>query len=298
MDIGINILDLVGNTPLLRLNRLHSAGNLYAKAEWYNPGGSVKDRPAYQMIKKAIESGELTHDKVLLDATSGNTGIAYAMICSVLGYQAKLCVPANISQARKTILSSYGAELVLTNPLKGSDGAIREARLIYEKDPDHYCYPDQYSNDQNWKAHFETTGPEIWEQTHHQVTHFVAGLGTSGTFVGTGRYLKSVNSGVQVIEVQPDSPMHGLEGWKHMESSIVPRFYDPDLADVKMTASTESAYRIVRKLGKKEGLLVGISCGGALGAALTVAQENPEGIVVTILPDNADKYLEDHFWKD
>lgn len=296
--IGQNLLDLIGGTPLLHLKKICPTGNLYAKAEWHNPGRSVKDRAAYNIMKEAIKSGELTKDKTLIDATSGNTGIAYAMIGAALGYKIKLCMPANVTPSRQRIIRLYGAELVLTDPLKSSDGAILEAQRLYKKDPDQYYYSNQYGNDNNWKAHYLTTGPEIYEQTGGAITHFVAALGTSGTFMGTARHLKSRRSEIQVIEVQPDSPFHGLEGLKHMDSSIVPEFYDPHFADRKMVSRTEEAYRLVKQLAQEEGILVGISCGGALSAALKVAQENPEGIVVTIFPDNADKYLEERFWDE
>ncbi len=297
-SIGTRYLETIGNTPLLRLDTLCPTGNLFAKAEWYNPGRSVKDRPAYNMIMEAIASGDFTKEKTLLDATSGNTGIAYAMICAALGYKVKLCMPGNVTKSRVRIITLYGAELVLTDPKLASDGAIIEAQRLYKEDPDAYFYPDQYKNDNNWKAHFKNTGPEIYQQTHQKITHFVAGLGTSGTFMGTGRYLKSVNPDIEIIEVQPDSPFHGLEGWKHMDSAIVPKFYDPDFADRKMICRTEDAYRVAKLAALKEGLLIGISGGGTLDAALKVAAENPEGIVVTIIPDNGDKYLDERFWDD
>ncbi|MGK5093600.1 cysteine synthase family protein [Deltaproteobacteria bacterium TL4] len=295
--IGTRPVDLVGNTPLLRLERIHPQGNLYAKAEWYNPGRSVKDRAARNMLQGAVDSGELTKDKTILDATSGNTGIALAMLGAALGYKVKLCLPANVSQSRRRIITLYGAELVLTDPLKSSDGAIEEARRIHREAPEQYYYANQYGNDNNWKAHVQSTGPEIYEQTRHQITHFVAVMGTSGTFMGTGRYLKSVKPDIQLIEVQPDSPFHGLEGLKHMGSSIVPDFYDPDFADVKMVCRTEDAYQRIKALAHTEGLLVGISSGAALDVAIKVAEANPEGVTVTIFPDNADKYLEERFWE-
>lgn len=271
---------------------------MFAKAEWYNPGRSVKDRAAYNMVSEALKSGDLSSSKTLLDATSGNTGIAYAMLGAVYGFKVKLCMPGSVTPSRIRIIRVYGAELVLTDPKLSSDGAIEKARELYAQNPEEYFYPDQYSNDNNWKAHFKSTGPEIYQQTQGKVTHFVAGLGTTGTFMGTARYLKSIDPKIQVIEVQPDSPFHGLEGWKHMDSAIVPKFYDPDFADRKMTARTEDAYRIVKRMAREEGMLLGISCGGSLDAALRVALENPQGIVVTVLPDNGDKYLEERFWED
>ncbi|MBF0350285.1 MAG: PLP-dependent cysteine synthase family protein [SAR324 cluster bacterium] len=295
---GSDLLELVGNTPLLRLKKYCPAGNLFAKAEWYNPGRSVKDRAAYNMISEALKSGELVPGKIIMDATSGNTGIAYAMIGAALDYRVKLCMPSNVTPSRQKIIKFYGAELILTDPQKSSDGAIEKSLKLYEKNPEIYYFPNQYCNDNNWKAHFKSTGPEIYQQTKGQVTHFLAGLGTSGTFMGTSRYLKTQNSAIQVIEVQPDSPFHGLEGMKHMESSIVPAFYDENFADRKMTVRTEDAYRSVKRLAREEGILVGISCGAALDAAYRVAMENPEHVVVTIFPDNGDKYLEERFWED
>lgn len=295
---GQNILDLIGNTPLLRLDKICPQGNLFAKAEWYNPGRSVKDRAAYNMIKEAIANGDLTPDKIILDATSGNTGIAYSMIAASLGYRVKLCLPGNVTVSRRRIIKSYGAELVLTDPMKASDGAIEKAREIYAEDPEKYFYPNQYVNDNNWKAHFQSTGPEIYQQTEGKITHFVAGLGTSGTFMGTGRYLRTQNPNIKLMEVQPDSPFHGLEGWKHMDSAIVPEFYDSSFADEKLVCRTEDAYQMVKTLAQKEGLLVGISGGGAVFPALQVAQANPDGTVVTIIPDNGDKYLDERFWED
>ena len=296
--IGVNYLKSIGNTPLLHLARICPRGNLYAKAEWYNPGRSVKDRAAFHMVKSAIDSGELTAEKIILDATSGNTGIAYAMIGALLGYKVKLCIPGNVTASRIRILRVYGAELVFSDPLRGSDGAIETVRQLYADHPEHYYYPDQYSNENNWKAHFETTGPEIYKQTRSRVSHFVATLGTSGTFMGVGRFLKSINSRIRAIEVQPDSPFHGLEGLKHMETAIVPEFYDPCFADRKMVCRTEDAYQMVKVLALQEGILIGISGGAAVVAALQVAEEHPEEIVVTIIPDNGDKYLEERFWDD
>ncbi|MBI4082278.1 MAG: cysteine synthase family protein [Candidatus Lambdaproteobacteria bacterium] len=294
--LGQSLTDLIGNTPLLRLSRVCPAGNVFAKAEWFNPGQSAKDRAAWKIIREAERAGKLGGGKVLLDSTSGNTGIAYAMIGAARGHPVRLCVPANVTPSRVKILKAYGAELILTDPTLSSDGAILKARELYRESPERYFYADQYSNENNWKAHFETTGPEIWAQSEARVTHFVATLGTAGTFVGASRYLKSRNPAIQVIEVQPDSPFHGLEGMKHMESSIVPALYDPKLADRKMVVRTEVAYRAVIDLARSEGLLCGVSAGAALAAARQVAEENPQGVVVTIFPDGGLKYLSEHFW--
>ena len=291
--------ELVGNTPLLKLR--HITSNLsnieiYAKAEWFNPGGSVKDRPALNMILDGERSGRLTPDKIILDATSGNTGIAYAWIGAARGYRVRLALPQNASEERKRILRSYGAELVLTSPLEGSDGAIREARKLYAENPDLYFYADQYNNPANWQAHYQTTSVEIWQQTGGRVTHFVAGLGTSGTFVGTSRRLKELNPNIKVIAFQPDSPFHGLEGLKHMETAIVPGIYDSAIADENVEIGTESAQEYARQLGKREGLLVGVSAGAALACALKVAKGLESAVIVTVFPDGGDKYLSERFW--
>jgi cysteine synthase B len=293
------VLDLIGRTPLVRLQRFERETpgvELWAKAEWQNPGGSVKDRAAARMILDGEAAGALTPDRVILDATSGNTGIAYAMVGAARGYRVKLCLPDNASPERKMILRAFGAELVLTNPLEGTDGAIREARRLKAAEPDRYFYPDQYNNDGNWRAHYDTTGPEIIEQTSGRLTHFVAGLGTSGTFMGTGRRLREANSSIKLISFQPDSPLHGLEGLKHMETAIVPGIYDPSLADEDMRVSTEDAYTMVRRLAREEGLLVGISGGAALAGALKVAKTARNAVIVTIFPDSADKYMSERFW--
>jgi cysteine synthase B len=299
-----SVLDMIGRTPLVRLHRFEReipAGvELYAKAEWQNPGGSVKDRAAARMILEGELSGKLTPDRTILDATSGNTGIAYAMVGAARGYKVKLCVPANASPERKLMLRALGAELVLTNPLEGgTDGAIREARRLYAESPDKYFYPDQYNNDANWRAHYDTTGPEIIEQTSGRLTHFVAGLGTSGTFIGTGRRLRKFNPAIRLISFQPDAAFHGLEGLKHMESAIVPGIYDPTLADEDLRVTTERAHEMVRRLAREEGLLAGVSSGAALAAMLDVASRIEPGvpaIIVTIFPDGAEKYLSDAFW--
>ncbi len=294
-----SLLDLIGNTPLLRLKNLinNPRVEVYGKAEWANPGGSVKDRPALNMILEGERSGELTPEKVIIDATSGNTGIAYAMIGAALGYQVKLCLPSNASQERKRILRAYGVELILTDPLQGSDGAIREVRRIVAEDPERYFYPDQYNNPANWQAHYKTTGVEVFEQTSGRITHFVAGLGTSGTFIGVGRRLRELKPEVRLISVEPDSPFHGLEGLKHMATAIVPGIYDPSLADERLEISTEEAYDMVKQLARREGWLVGISSGANIAAALKVASQIDEGVIVTILCDDASKYLSEKFWE-
>jgi S-sulfo-L-cysteine synthase (O-acetyl-L-serine-dependent) len=304
LELGVTdvVTDLVGNTPLLRLRRFEqevcTGVELYAKAEWKNPGGSVKDRAALRMILEGERSGQLTPEKVIIDATSGNTGIAYAMIGAARGYQVKLCIPENVTPERKRILRAYGAEIQFTNPLEGSDGAIRAVRALYDSDPGRYFYPDQYNNAANWQAHYDTTGPEILAQTGGRITHFVAGLGTSGTFMGAGRFLRDQKADVQLVSVQPDTPLHGLEGLKHMESAIVPGIYDPALADVDMRIGTEEAYDCTRRLAVEQGLLVGISSGAALAAALKVGRTIDAGVVVVIFSDGGDKYLSERFWEE
>src|SRR3954467_5630173 len=298
-DIGVSILDLIGRTPLIRLRQIEKSCpgvEIYAKAEWQNPGGSVKDRAAARMIAEGERAGGLTKDKTILDATSGNTGIAYAMVGAARGYGVKLCVPENASPERKLILRALGAELVLTNPLESTDGAIREARRLYAEDSERYFYPDQYNNDANWKAHYDTTAPETIENTSGRLAHCVAGLGTSGTFVGTGRRLRKHSAAIKLISFQPNSPFHGLEGLKHMESAIVPGIYDPTLADEDLRIDTERAYRMVRRLAREMGLLAGISSGAAVAALLDVAKRLTSGVVVTIFPDGAEKYLNESFW--
>jgi len=298
-----DLIHLIGNTPLLRLGKVDRefpGVEIYGKAEYFNPGGSVKDRAALNMILEGERAGLLRPGKMLIDSTSGNTGIAYAMICAMRGYKVRLCLPQNASPERKRILKAYGAELILTDPGEGSDGAIRAVRELYATDPDRYFYPDQYGNDANWQAHFKTTGPEIIEQTEGRVTHFVALLGTSGTFVGTGRRLKQDVPGVQCISAQPSTGFHGIEGTKHMATAIVPRIYDPELADRNILIETEDAYRMVRRLAREEGMLVGISAGGNIQAAVQLARElhaeGRKGVIVTILCDGADKYLSEQFW--
>ena len=297
--IGVSILDLVGRTPLIRLRQIERecpGVEIYAKAEWQNPGGSVKDRAAARMIAEGERSGALTPRKTILDATSGNTGIAYAMIGAAKGYKVKLCVPENASQERKLILRAFGAELVLTSPLESTDGAIREARRLFAEDPDKYFYPDQYNNDGNWRAHYDTTGPEIIEQTAGTLTHFVAGLGTSGTFVGTARRLRQFNKSIKLISFQPATAFHGLEGLKHMESAIVPGIYDPGIADEDLRVESEDAFDMVRRLAREEGVMAGISSGAAVAAVLQVARKLDTGIIVTVCPDGAEKYLTEKFW--
>jgi cysteine synthase B len=294
-----SVIDLIGRTPLVRLRRFERdvpGVELYGKAEWQNPGGSVKDRAAARMIADGEASGALRPGQTIVDATSGNTGIAYAMIGASRGYNVKLFLPENASPERKLILRAFGAELVLTSPLEGTDGAIREVRRLVAEHPGEYFYPDQYSNDGNWRAHHDTTAPEIIEQTGGRLTHFVAGLGTSGTFVGTGRALRRFNQAIRLISFQPDSPFHGLEGLKHMPSAMVPAIYDPTLADEDLSVSTEAAHAMVRRLAREEGLLVGISSGAAMAAALEVARRAGSGIVVTVFPDGAEKYLTESFW--
>ena len=295
----VSVLDTIGRTPLLRLRTLGGTVpgvEIYAKAEFQNPGGSVKDRAASAIIRDAEETGRLRAGAVILDATSGNTGIAYAMISAARGYRLKLCVPGNVTPERLRTLRAYGAELVITNPMEGTDGAIREARRLDAEEPGRYFYADQYNNDANWRAHYETTGPEILEQTGGRVTHFVAGLGTSGTFVGTGRRLREHRPGVRLISVQPDSPLHAIEGLKHMESAIVPGIYDPVLADEDVRVTTERAHELTRRLAAEEGLLVGASSGAALAAALQIAEREREAVIVTVFPDCGTRYLTESFW--
>jgi cysteine synthase B len=299
--VGAKVTELVGNTPLLELASVSaevSDVRILGKAEWYNPGSSVKDRPALWMIRDGERSGALTPGKTILDATSGNTGIAYAWIGAALGYKVKLCMPGNASEERKKILRAYGVEFVLTDPGEGSDGAIREVRRLYAEDPERYFYPDQYSNPANPRAHYESTAPEIWDQTGGEITHFVAGLGTSGTFVGTASRLKEYNPEIKVISFEPESAFHGLEGMKHMESAIVPEIYDPTIADENRRIATEDAYEMVKRLAREDGVLVGVSAGAAVATALEVAREIEGGVVVTILCDGADKYLSESFWED
>ncbi len=307
--LGTNILERVGNTPLVRLDKLaaHLPGiQILGKAEWANPGGSVKDRAASAIIIDAERRGLLEFNRPdgrsLIDATSGNTGIAYAMFGSALGFPVTLCVPSNVSPERKNILAAYGANVIWTNPADGSDGAIRKVRALVTDEPDRYFYADQYGNDQNWMAHYRTTANEIWEQTEGQVTHFIAGLGTSGTFVGTTRRLHELNPDIKCVSMQPDSPFNGFEGLKHMATAIVPRIYDPELADVSIFMETERAYAMARELGRHHGMLVGVSAAGAVTTSLQIAEQEAragrEAVIVTILCDSADKYLSERFWRE
>jgi S-sulfo-L-cysteine synthase (O-acetyl-L-serine-dependent) len=297
-------LERIGNTPLLRLERLAREFpnvELLGKAEWYNPGGSVKDRAAYNIVKEAWRSGRLSSGKTLLDSTSGNTGIAYAMIGAAQGFRVTLCMPENVSIERKRILFAYGADIVYTDAADGSDGAIHKARELSAREPEKYFYADQYSNDANWQAHYHGTAEEIWQQTEGRITHFVAMLGTSGTFMGTSRRLKELNREIRSISLQPDSPFHGIEGAKHMASAMVPRIYDPALADEDMGIATEDAYAHAIRAAREEGLLVGISAGAAIAGAIEVARRlphNQEAVIVTIMPDSGDKYLSERFWTE
>ena len=293
----------IGNTPLIRLRQitkdLPDNIEIYAKAEHLNPGGSVKDRAALAMILAGEKSGALTKNKTILDATSGNTGIAYAMIGAARGYKVCLTLPKNASSERKRILKIYGAEIIETDQMNGTDGAQIAAKELVKKFPDKYFYPDQYNNENNWKAHFETTAPEIWEQTNGRITHFVTGLGTTGTFVGTSRRLKDFNPFLQAISMQPDSPLHGLEGMKHLETAIVPGIYDATVADKNVEVATENAQTMTRKLAREEGLFVGVSAGANVFAALRQAQElKTDAVIVTILCDGGGKYLNEEFWDE
>ena len=302
--LGQRTLERVGNTPLLRLERVaRDLPNiqLLGKAEWMNPGGSVKDRAASNIVAEARPAGRLGPGRILLDSTSGNTGIAYAMIGAAQGFPVTLCMPENVSPERKHILRAYGANIIYTDPADGSDGAIRKARELYAAEPEKYFYADQYSNDANWRAHYLGTANEIWQQTEGRITHLVAMLGTSGTFVGTARRLKELNPQIRCISLQPDSAFHGIEGTKHMATAIVPKIYDASLADEDIGISTEDAHAMVRQLAREEGLLVGISAGAAVAGCLQVARslgKNQQAVFVTILPDSGDKYLSERFWEE
>lgn len=293
-------------TPLIEIDGIFPALGrgirLFAKAEWHHPGGSVKDRAGLRIIMEAEKKGLLTPDKVLLDATSGNTGIAYAWICARLGYKLSLAVPGSIAPQRRAILEAYGVELMFTSPLEGTDGAIREARLLYGAEPGRYYYADQYNNEANWRAHYDGTAPEIWSQTEGKLTHFVAGLGTSGTFMGTGRRLRELNAKIRLISVEPDAPLHGLEGLKHMASAIVPGIYDPKLANERLEIPTEQAQAVARRMARERGLLLGPSGGANLAAALHIcerlAAEKREGLVVTVFPDSGERYLGERYWRE
>jgi cysteine synthase B len=302
--VGESLLDRVGNTPLLRLERAgHEFPNVEfcAKAEWFNPGGSVKDRPALSMIQSGLATGALRSGKTIIDATSGNTGIAYAMIGAALGYPVQLCLPDSASHERKRILGAFGAELVITPGDEGTDGAIRKVHEIVAGNPERYFYPDQYSNPANWEAHYRTTANEIWQQTSGRITHFVAALGTSGTFVGSTRRLKELNPAIRCVSLQPDASFHGLEGWKHMPTAIRPAIYDDKLADENLEVSTEKAYRLVKLLAREEGLLVSPSAAAALLGCFEVARgiaRNTKAVIVTVFADSASKYLNERFWDE
>src|ERR1700686_2948387 len=311
---GEALLAGIGNTPLLPLDALirdlpdaqpaNAQGpnvHLLGKAEWYNPGGSVKDRPAARIVAEARAAGKLAPGKILLDSTSGNTGISYAMLGAALGFQVTLCVPENVSPERKRILQAYGANIIYTDPAEGSDGAIKVARQYAECDPDLYFYADQYSNDANWRAHYETTANEIWQQTQGRITHFVAMLGTTGTFVGTTRRLKELNQKTRCISLHPDSAFHGIEGAKHLPSAIVPRIYDPSLADQNIEISTEAAHAMARRLAREQGLLVGVSAAAAIVGSLQIIEtlkKEQRATIVTILCDSGEKYLSERFWNE
>jgi S-sulfo-L-cysteine synthase (O-acetyl-L-serine-dependent) len=302
--VGESLLDRIGNTPLLRLQRVGSQFpnvEFCGKAEWFNPGGSVKDRPALSMIQSGLASGALRPGKTIIDATSGNTGIAYAMIGAALGFPVQLCLPDSASHERKRILAAFGAELVSTPGDEGTDGAIRKVHQIVAANPEKYFYPDQYSNPANWQAHYRTTAAEIWEQTSGRITHFVAGLGTSGTFVGTTRRLKELNPAIRCISLQPDASFHGLEGWKHMETAIRPAIYDDTLADENLPVSTENSYRLVKRIAREEGLLVSPSAAAALLGCFQIAEripKNENAVIVTVFADSAAKYLNERFWDE
>jgi cysteine synthase B len=304
--LGRSLIERIGNTPLLRLDALTRelpGVALLGKAEWYNPGGSVKDRAAANIVAEARRTGKLLPGKMLLDATSGNTGIAYAMLGAAEGFPVTLCMPENVSRERKQILQGYGANIIYTDPADGSDGAIRMARQLASSHPDQYFYADQYSNDANWKAHYLGTANEIWQQTQGRVTHFVSMLGTSGTFVGTTRRLKELNPSLQCISLQPDSSFHGIEGAKHMASAIVPRIYDSSLADQNLEIATEDAYAMARQLSRGAGLLVGISAAAAVVGSMKIAKDlqlrrGQEAVIVTILCDSGEKYLSERFWTE
>jgi cysteine synthase B len=303
-DLGQLTVDRIGNTPLLRLARI--AGDLpgveiLGKAEWLNPGGSIKDRAAANIVAEARASGKLTAGRILLDSTSGNTGIAYAMIGAAQGFPVTLCMPENVSVERKRILHAYGANILYSDPAEGSDGAIRMARELAAKHPNLYYYADQYSNHANWQAHYHGTANEIWQQTEGRITHFVAMLGTSGTFVGTTRRLKELNPRIRCISLQPDSAFHGIEGTKHMASALVPKIYDASLADADVGIATEDAYAMAKRLAREEGLLVGISAAAAVVGCLQLARQvknNQPAVMVTVLCDSGDKYLSERFWQE
>jgi len=295
-----SLLHYIGNTPLLRLKRvlpdtILDTMRVYAKAEWFNPGGSVKDRAAYGMIRQGLDAGLLKQGQTLIDSTSGNTGIAYAMIGAAMGFPVTLVMPENVSLERKKIVTAYGAQIIYSDPLQGSDGARDLVEALVAKSPGKYFFPDQYSNEANWKAHYETTGPEIWRDTEGQITHLIGGMGTSGTMMGTTRFLKEKNPDIRCIALQPES-FHGIEGWKNMESSQPVKIYNAKIHDAKITIPTEPAYHWARELAAKEGLLVGPSAGGALYGALEAIQNVEKGLAVVIFADGGDKYLSTQLW--
>jgi len=297
--IGSTALDYVGNTPLFKIERFEEipAGvELYAKAEWFNIGGSVKDRAALRIIDDALRDGRLNSSKTLIDSTSGNTGIAYALICAVKGIPCEMVMPENVSEERKRIIAAHGAKVTYTDPFEGSDGAIRYVRELAAQHPEKYFYANQYNNPSNWKAHYDTTGPEIYRQTHGRITHFVAGLGTSGTMMGVGRRLRNYNPDIELVGVQPDEPFNGLEGLKHMASAILPGIYDESLLSRNLGISTEAGYETARDLARREGLFAGQSGGAALHGALDVVAELEEGVVVVLLPDGGSRYLSTNLW--
>ncbi len=304
--LGHSLMERIGNTPLLRLDAITAdfpGITLLGKAEWYNPGGSVKDRAAANIVAEARRSGRLGPGKALLDSTSGNTGIAYAMLGAAEGFPVTLCMPENVSRERKQILAGYGATIIYTDPAEGSDGAIRKVRELAAQHPDQYFYADQYSNEANWRAHYQTTANEIWQQTQGRLTHFVSMLGTSGTFMGTTRRLKELNPAVQCISLQPDSSFHGIEGAKHMPTAIVPKIYDAELADQNLEISTEESYAMARQMSRSAGLLVGISSAAAVVGCLKIARallvkKGDEAVIVTILCDSGEKYLSERFWTE
>ena len=301
---GASLLDRIGNTPLLRiasLTRDLPSVQIFGKAEWHNPGGSIKDRTAAGIVTEARRSGKLVAGKILLDSTSGNTGIAYAMLGAALGFPVTLCMPENVSLERKRILQAYGANIIYTDPGEGSDGAERMAHQLAEKHPDLYYYADQYSNDANWRAHYQTTANEIWKQTEGQVTHFISIMGTTGTFTGTTRRLKELNPHIRCISLQPSTPLHGIEGTKHLASTMVPKIYDPTLADENLEVATEDAYKMVKRVARQEGLLIGVSAGAALVGSLRIAErvkKDQRALIVTILCDSGNRYLSDRFWDE
>jgi len=301
IDDPFSILGNIGNTPLIKIRNITPPANgvqIFVKAEWFNPGGSIKDRPVLYMLREGERSGALTKEKTIIDATSGNTGIAYAMVGSALGYKVTLALPSNASLERKQILHAYGALIIETDQLTGTDGAQQFVKETVAANPDKYYYPDQYNNPANWRSHYNTTALEIWKQTNGQITHFVAGLGTTGTFIGTSRKLKELNSSVNCISFEPDSPLHGLEGLKHLPASTIPGIYDPALADEHLTVTTDEAYDMVKQLARREGLFAGISSGAALAASLKLASRLTSGVIVAIFPDGGARYSSEHLWDE